>query len=337
VAENLVGRSSAWLAVLRQCVELGRFSSASVLITGETGSGKELAARLIHTLDPRPEKGDLIIADCTTIVPELSGSEFFGHERGAFTGAVGPREGAFALANGGTLFLDEVGELPPNLQSQLLRVIQEQAYKRVGGNEWKKTRFRLICATNRDLLSEVQSGRFRADLYYRLAASCCQLPPLRERLEDIVPLSEYFVRQHTGDVRAPELSPEVREYLLHRQYPGNVRDLRQVVTRILCRHFGPGPITAGAVPEEERPLNVAPAESWCEGVFERVIQKAVCLGVSLKEIGAVAEDAAVQIAINTEGGNLRRAAQRLGVTERALQMRRAAAREKLQSASKRAS
>jgi transcriptional regulator with GAF, ATPase, and Fis domain len=330
VADNLVGRSAAWQTVLRQCVELGRFTGASVLIMGETGTGKELAARLIHTLDPRPGKGDLIVVDCTTIVPELSGSEFFGHEKGAFTGASGLREGAFALANGGTLFLDEVGDLPPNLQAQLLRVIQEQAYKRVGGNEWKKTMFRLICATNRDLSSEVQNGRFRSDLYYRLAASCCRLPPLRERLEDVVPLCEYFIRQLCTLDAPPPMSAEVREYLLRREYPGNVRDLRQVISRILCRHLGPGPVTAGAIPEDERPAIPAPKNHWCDEAFEHVIQRAVNMGASLKAIGTAAEDVAVQIAMKAEEGNLRRAAQKLGVTDRALQMRRAAAREKAQ-------
>ena len=128
VHDNLVGRSPAWISVLRQIVEVSRFTNAPVLITGESGTGKELVARLIHTLDIRPEKRELIILDCTTIVQDLSASEFFGHERGSFTGAVSSREGAFALANDGTLFLDEVGELPLTLQTALLRVVQEHTY-----------------------------------------------------------------------------------------------------------------------------------------------------------------------------------------------------------------
>jgi transcriptional regulator with GAF, ATPase, and Fis domain len=252
VANNLIGKSHVWRAALRQCVELGRFSSTSVLITGETGTGKELAARLIHSLDTRAEKEDLVIVDCTTIMPELSGSEFFGHEKGAFTGAASARDGAFALADKGTLFLDEVGELPPAMQAQLLRVIQEHTYKRVGGNEWKSTNFRLIAATNRDLTGEVQNGRFRSDLYYRLAGACCRLPSLRERMEDALSLSEHFMVQFSGEGCAPGMTAEVREYLLRRAYPGNVRDLRQVVSRMMCRHLGPGPVSAGAIPEEER-------------------------------------------------------------------------------------
>src|SRR5262249_683962 len=148
---------------------------------GESGTGKELIARLIHDLDSRPGKPPLVVVDCTTIVPGLSGSEFFGHERGAFTGAINTRDGAFALANGGTLFLDEIGELPQPMQAELLRVIQERKYKRVGSNAWQHTDFRLVSATNMDLESGVAKGAFRGDLYYRIAGWVCRTPPLRER------------------------------------------------------------------------------------------------------------------------------------------------------------
>ncbi|HEY0555673.1 MAG TPA: sigma-54 factor interaction domain-containing protein [Thermoanaerobaculia bacterium] len=169
VTKNLVGRSLAWRSALRQIVEVARFSASSVLLGGESGTGKELVARLIHSLDAREEKRDLVTLDCTTIVPELSGSEFFGHEKGSYTSAVAAREGAFALADGGTLFLDEVGELPLRLQAELLRVVQEGTYKRLGSNSWQKTRFRLVCATHRELLGELEEGRFRRDFYYRIA------------------------------------------------------------------------------------------------------------------------------------------------------------------------
>ena len=132
VLGNLVGSGPAWTVTLRQIVEIALFTAAAVLITGESGTGKELVARLLHTLDRRPRKGDLVVLDCTTIVPELAGSEFFGHERGAFTNAVAPRDGAFALADNGTLFLDEIGELPLPLQADLLRVVQDAPYKRAG-------------------------------------------------------------------------------------------------------------------------------------------------------------------------------------------------------------
>lgn len=132
VGDNLIGRNPVWISVLRQTIEVANFTDASIMVCGESGTGKELVARLIHTLDARRKNHDLVILDCTTIVPELSGSEFFGHERGAFTGAVISRDGAFALADGGTLFLDEVGDLPLALQAELLRVVQERTYKRVG-------------------------------------------------------------------------------------------------------------------------------------------------------------------------------------------------------------
>lgn len=327
VQNNLVGQSHAWISVLRQVVEVAKFTDANILITGETGTGKELVARLIHTLDPRREKRDLVVLDCTTIVPELSGSEFFGHERGAFTGAVSSRDGAFALANGGTLFLDEVGELPLGLQAQLLRVVQEHTYKRVGGNTWQNTTFRLVCATNRDLLQEVKHGRFRHDFYYRIANWTCRLPPLRERTEDIIPLVKHFMKIFRPDEELPEMDEPVREYLLKREYPGNVRDLRQLVSRIIYRHVGSGPVTVGDIPEEERPSSEFLQTDWCDKQFEQNIRHALSLGVGLKEIGRAAEDTAVRIAVSNENGNLQRAAQRLGVTDRALQMRRAARRQ----------
>jgi transcriptional regulator with GAF, ATPase, and Fis domain len=324
VHNNLVGQSPAWVAALRRVVEVAHFTDAPVLITGESGTGKELAARLIHTLDPRPGKRDLVLLDCTTVVPELSGSEFFGHERGAFTGAVAARDGAFALADGGTLFLDEVGELPLPLQAELLRAVQEHTYKRVGSNDWHQTRFRLVCATNRDLRQEEAQGRFRRDFYYRIAAWPCPLPSLRDRLEDILPLVDRFLRQFRPGLEPPPLDEAVRDYLLRREYPGNVRDLRQLVARLASRHVGPGPITVGDVPEEERPAVEGGPEDWHDGAFEGGIRRALALGVGLKEIGRATENLAVRIAVDNAEGSLQRAARALGVTDRALQLRRAA-------------
>lgn len=326
VANNLIGKSPIWKSILRQFVEVAHFTDASVLVTGESGTGKELVARLIHTLDRRPNKRDLVVLDCTTIVPELSGSEFFGHERGAFTGAVAPREGAFSLANGGTLFLDEVGDLPLGLQAQLLRVIQERMYKRVGGNTWQHTDFRLVCATNKNLLHEAQQGKFRHDLYYRIASWIFKMPPLRERTEDILPLVHHFMQELNPDEETPNLDEPVREYLLKREYPGNVRDLKQLVNRISYRHVGTGPITVGDIPEEERPSGELGPTEWRDEPFERSIRRALALGVGLKEIGRVAEETAIRITVGDENGNLQTAARKLGVTDRALQMRRAARR-----------
>jgi transcriptional regulator with GAF, ATPase, and Fis domain len=323
VKNMLVGESRRWRDVVRSVVEVAAFSQASVLITGESGTGKELIARLIHELDQRPGKGDLVVVDCTTVVPELSGSEFFGHERGAFTGAMSERDGAFAMANGGTLFLDEIGELPLPLQAQLLRALQEHSYKRVGSNVWQHSDFRLVCATNRDLEAAVASGHFRADVYYRIAGWICRVPPLHERKEDIIQLVHHFLAQFESAEETLELDEPVREYLLTRDYPGNVRDLRRVVASLHRRHAGPGPITIGDVPEEERPAAVAASDHWRDGGFERAIGQAIELGVGLREIGHAAVETAIRLSLEREHGNLHRAALRLGVTDRALQLRRA--------------
>jgi transcriptional regulator with GAF, ATPase, and Fis domain len=328
VQEKLVGASPLWRKVLRQIVEVARFTSASVLLIGESGTGKELIARLIHELDPRASTNELVILDCTTIVPELSGSEFFGHERGAFTGAVGARDGAFALAHRGTLFLDEVGELPMPLQVQLLRVVQEGAYKRVGGNAWHHTEFRLVCATNKDLEQARASGEFRTDLYYRIASWVFRVPSLAERREDILPLTEHFLRLFRPDNPCLELDRPVREYLLSRAYPGNIRDLRQLIGRISSRHVGPGPITVGDIPPEELPADGLVNRNSRNADFEGAVRHALALGAGLKEIGQAATDAALRIVLDEENGNLQLAARRLGVTDRALQMRRAAWRSR---------
>lgn len=327
VGDLLVGQSPAWKASLRQVVEVAHFTDASVLILGDSGTGKELVARLIHTLDPHAGKQGLVVLDCSTIVPELSGSEFFGHERGAFTGAVSARDGAFALADRGTLFLDEVGELPVHLQTQLLRVIQEHAFKRVGGNASQHTSFRLVCATNRDLCASVQRGEFRADLYYRLATFVCNLPPLRERPEDILCLARHFLREIRPDQDPPELDAPVQEYLLRREYPGNVRELKQVVARMLCRYAGQGLITVGCIPPDERLAWREDGGEWRDAGFEHAICQALARGVGLKGISRAAEETAIHIAVGENDGNLQRAARRLGVTDRALQIRRAARRQ----------
>jgi len=316
-ARTLVGTSAAWRRVMRQVVEVARFTDAPVLITGETGTGKELVSRLIHELDARPTKRDLVLVDCTTIVPELSGSELFGHEKGSFTGAVAARNGAFALADDGTLFLDEAGELPLVLQAELLRVVQEHTYKRVGGNVWQATKFRLVCATNRDLEAERDAGRFRADLYYRISGWTFQLPPLRERRDDILPLARHFLGDHP-------LDDAVAQYLVHRDYRGNIRELKQLCARIAHRHVGPGPYTIGDLGSDLRgELLIESGESWCDRSFHDSIGKAVALGVGLKDIGRIAEDIAVRCAVASENGSLQSAAKKLGVTDRALQMRRA--------------
>jgi transcriptional regulator with GAF, ATPase, and Fis domain len=316
VQEFLVGDSPPWQAVLRDAVEVACFTDAAVLITGESGTGKERVAQLIHELDPRPNKKQLVVLDCSTVVPSLSGSEFFGHEKGAFTGAAAAREGAFELADGGTLFLDEVGELPVTLQAELLRVIQEGTFKRVGSNAWRKSTFRLVCATNRDLATEQARGTFRNDFYYRIAACTLHLPSLRDRTEDILPLFRHFFRQMHPDRELPELEGAVRDLLVNRAYPGNVRDLRSLAVRILHRYLGAGFVTVGDVPDQERPTPETSTASWQDHRFEESISRSLALGARLEDITSATADVAMRLAVAREGGDLQRAARSLGVPDR---------------------
>jgi transcriptional regulator with GAF, ATPase, and Fis domain len=325
IRDNLIGSSPAWTALIRRVVEVAHFTTAPILLLGESGTGKEMVARLIHTLDLRSGKRELIVVDCTTVVPELSGSEFFGHERGAFTNAHSARDGAFALANQGTLFLDEVGELPLTMQAQLLRVVQEQTFKRLGSNSWQKTSFRLICATNRDLWNEVSEGGFRRDLYYRLAGWVFQVPSLSERREDILPLAKHFLTTFCPELGVVEFGMAAATWLRSRDYPGNTRDLRQLVLRIGARHVGNGPIGLADIPEDDRPCIATPILPWPDPQFQRAIEHAVSLGIGLKEIGRMASEFAVQAAMRSNG-SLRNAARSLGVSDRALQLRHASAR-----------
>jgi transcriptional regulator with GAF, ATPase, and Fis domain len=323
-----IGGSSAWRELVRKVVEAARFTSSPILLTGESGTGKEVLARLVSKVtcaleDGRTPRRELVTVDCGALTPELSGSEFFGHERGAYTGAHSMRDGAFALANGATLLLDEIGEIPLSIQTQLLRSIQEKSYKRLGGTTWQRTHFRLVCATNRDLEDLVRRGQFRLDLYHRIAGCVFCTPPLRDRREDILPLASHFL----GNILPngpPKFDTHVGEYLVNRSYAGNVRELRQLIERIAIRYPGTGPITAGDVPEEDRPARGEVESAWPDENFEQSITKAVTLGSNLKEIGRTATQHAIRIAVDLEQGNLHRAARRLGITDRALQMRRAA-------------
>ena len=223
-----------------------------------------------------------MVFDCSTVTPELSGSELFGHERGAFTGAISAREGAFAMANGKTLFLDEIGELPLALQTQLLRAIQEKKYKRVGGNVWYSSDFRLVCATNRNLEQLIAQGQFRLDLYHRISGWVFRTLPLRERREDILPMARFFVAALYAPKAPPKFDPAVNEFLLHRDYPGNVRELRHLIERIVHRHVGPGPMTAGDIPEEDRPVNGELKHAWPDEQFDKTIAEAILLGAGIE-------------------------------------------------------
>ena len=214
-------------------------SRATILVRGESGTGKELMARAIHYASPRA-KAPLVAVNVGALPDTLIESELFGHERGAFTGADRERRGRFEMADGGTLFLDEIGDLPKAAQVKLLRVLQEQAFERVGGSRTLTIDVRMIAATNRDLAAMIRTGEFREDLYYRLNVVCVELPPLRDRREDIPLLVDAFIRRFSAEApRAVEgVSREAMDLLLKYHYPGNVRELENLVHRavVLARH-----------------------------------------------------------------------------------------------------
>jgi len=318
VRERLVGASGIWKAAIRQVVELALHTDSPLLITGQSGTGKELVAQLVHQLSARQPAGEFVLLDCSTIVADLSGSEFFGHERGAFTGAYAARDGVFAHADGGTLFLDEVGELPTPLQAALLRVVQEGTYKRVGGNEWKNVRFRLVCATHRNLEADRARGGFRDDFYFRLAGGICRLPSLDERREDIPLLARSFLRELLGP-DAPELDEAVRAFLVCRSYPGNVRELRQLVARMASRYVPPGPLTVGAIPDLERAA--APIAQGADArCLELAIRVALARGQGVEDIRRAAATIAYRIVLDEEQGDTANSSRRLKVSTRAVQM-----------------
>ncbi len=236
---EVVGNGPALRAVLRT-VEQVAPTDASALVLGETGTGKELVARAIHDRSPRRDR-PLVKVNCAAISAGLVESELFGHVRGAFTGAVDHRDGRFKLADGGTIFLDEVGELPLETQVKLLRVLQEQEFEPVGSSKTLKVDVRVIAATNRDLAAEVQSGKFRSDLFYRLNVFPIRVPPLRDRIEDIGPLVMYFVQQFAKKFGKPvtRVADDALRRLRAYAWPGNVRELQNVIERAVVLATGP--------------------------------------------------------------------------------------------------
>ncbi|MBL1141499.1 MAG: sigma 54-interacting transcriptional regulator [Proteobacteria bacterium] len=235
---DMVGDSPALLQMVERIKSVAD-TDASVLIVGESGSGKELVARLIHEKSKRKE-APLITVNCASIPSELFESEFFGHVKGAFSGAIQDRIGRFELANKGTLFLDEVGEIPVDLQSKLLRSIQQKSFERVGENITREVDVRIIAATNRDLEIEVEQGRFREDLYYRLSVFPIAVPPLRKRKDDIVPLAQYFVEQAKSEFGKQVGSFTEEQLIMLQEYdwPGNIRELKNVIERAVILSDG---------------------------------------------------------------------------------------------------
>ena len=234
--DEIIGASAGLRSVLSRVAKVAP-TDATVLVTGETGTGKELVARAIHRRSDRASRA-FVSVNCAAIPRDLIASELFGHEKGAFTGATQQRLGRFELANGGTIFLDEVGELPPDTQVALLRVLQEREFERVGGTQPIKVDVRVITATNRDLDAAVANGSFRSDLFYRLQVFPIEIPPLRERREDIALLVEYFIDRYSRKAgkNIRHVSQETLELLQSYSWPGNIRELQNVIERsmILC-------------------------------------------------------------------------------------------------------
>ena len=223
---------------MRQVVEMVQSVSSidsTVLVTGESGTGKERVVEMIHSLSPRRQR-PLVRVNCAALPENLVESELFGHQRGAFTGAVEPQRGKFVQADGGILFLDEIGELPLASQAKLLRAIQSRAIQPLGSSKEIMVNVRIVAATNRDLAREVEDGKFREDLYYRLNVITIDVPPLRERPEDILPLAEYFIQHHAQQMnkQVPELSSDLRALLTSHPFPGNVRQLKHALERAVA-------------------------------------------------------------------------------------------------------
>ena len=251
--DNIIGKSPPMQTVFKTIRKVGP-TSATVLIEGESGTGKELVAKSIHFNSPRRNKS-IVAVNCAALAENLLESELFGHEKGAFTGAISRKKGRFELADGGTIFLDEIGELPPSLQVKLLRVLQEKTIERVGGTLSIPVDIRIIAATNRSLRTEIEEGRFREDLFYRLNVVKIQLPPLKKRPEDIRLLISHFMHKYSAmrsdDTTITQVDPSVERLFYDYHWPGNVRELENIIERAMVLCSGPV-ITVEDLPAEFR-------------------------------------------------------------------------------------
>ncbi len=245
----VIGDSEAMKSALQTALTVAQ-TKTTVLLLGESGTGKEVMARAIHTWSPRVAH-PFIAVNCVALTPELIESELFGHERGAFTGAISQKKGKFELGHGGTVFLDEIGDLPAALQTRLLRVLQEREFQRVGGSKNIHADVRIIAATNRDLYKAMQSGAFREDLYYRLNVVSVTMPPLRDRKNDIPGLVEHFSEKFCREVKRPTMSvhPDIMALLTSYHWPGNVRELQNAIERAVVLSNGPS-LTQASLPAE---------------------------------------------------------------------------------------
>ena len=312
-APGLIGTSPAMQKIYKLVGQVAR-SEASVLLLGESGTGKELVARAIYANSPLAARPYVAI-NCAAIPDTLLESELFGHERGAFTGALTQRIGKFERADGGTIFLDEIGDMPLALQAKLLRVLQNGEFQRLGGDQTLRTKVRVIAATNKDLMAMVKEKTFREDLYYRIHVVQIQLPPLRERLEDVFPLAEHFLKR-AGKDRGLKFSTASKKALQSWRWPGNVRELENAITRaVVCaaaESIEPGdlpPEVVGVASERQ----VGGETGW----WSMVSQVAGEGG----DLLAAGEKILVEKALREADGNVKRAAEVLGVTRAALRTR----------------
>jgi DNA-binding NtrC family response regulator len=301
----MIGSSPAMQALRERIAQVGP-TPETVLIMGESGTGKELVARAIHAASHR-SAAPLVSLNCPVLSAHLMESELFGHERGAFTGADAPRTGRFELAHGGTILLDEVTEVELPLQAKLLRVLQEKSFERVGSSETVQVDVRVLATTNRDLQTVVAAGRFREDLYFRLAVLPLGVPPLRERREDVPELIEYFFQRCARRLqREPcSLEPEARQLMIEYHWPGNVRELENIVTRASVLNAG-GAVTADAL---RRWLIAVP------GKENKMGHDAVPVGTSLEEM----ERRMIEATLEHFGGHRAKTARALGIGVRTLQ------------------
>src|SRR6202522_172921 len=305
---QLIGNSPAWIEIFKN---VGRVAATDVgvLLLGESGTGKALVARAIHENSAR-SRHPFIILNCAALPPELLESELFGHERGAFTGAISQKRGKFEAADGGTIFLDEIGELPLSLQPKLLRVLQEHTFERVGGTASIHADARVIAATNRPLEADVEQKTFRADLFYRLNAFTVRLPPLRERQSDILPLAEYFLARYDKRnlATATGFATDAIVALQSYTFPGNVRELEHLIERVAVKAGGRA-ITAEQIQEE-----LAKAKRPAPGAFDTQ----AAIGMPFHEAVASWERHLIEQALKASNGNKSDAARRLQIHRRLL-------------------
>jgi two-component system response regulator AtoC len=311
--DDLIGVSRALTDLRNLIVRIAQSDATTVLLQGESGTGKDLVARVIHFVSQRA-RAPFLAVNCVALPEQLLESELLGHERGAFTDARALKKGLFEQADGGTVYLDEIGDMRLDLQGKLLRLIEEKAFRRIGGVRDIKADVRIVAATNRDLAKALETGQFRKDLYYRLKVFPVWLSPLRERPEDVLPLARHFIQRFGREMRRSpiELDPEVQARLLRYQWPGNVRELRNLLERAIILATG-DVLTAEHLPPELEELTVSRVDDPAKGAAMRL----PAAGLRLEEV----ERDLVRQALESAVGNQVRAARLLGISRDALRNR----------------